>query len=90
MARAVHVASGTAGAQAVTGSGSLVGYSATAGAAAGFVLRDGTTSAGSPLAFETFAAAGTVVRLLPAAEFATGVFVDRATAATELVLYVED
>jgi len=86
----VVVAAGSTGVQAVTGDCELVGFSVheTAASTASVVLRDGTSSAGSPRAFASLAASGTDSKLLPAVEFKTGIFVDR-TGSTELVLYLD-
>lgn len=92
MAKAFAVASGTVDAQAVTGSCTLLGIcvreNAATPAAAGVILRDGTSVAGPVMVPIKLAASGTVAGPLPAVEFTTGVFVDRETGTTELVLYL--
>jgi hypothetical protein len=94
MTFSVVVASGSSGAQAVTGDCELVGWavresSGGAGAVASVILRDGLSSAGSPRAYASLAALGTQTGLLPAVEFKTGIFVDRTAGSTELVLYLD-
>lgn len=92
MAKAIAVASGTADAQAVTGSCTLLGIcvreNAGAPAAAGVILRDGTSTAGAVVVPIKLAAGATVAGPLPAVQFDTGIFVDRESGTSELVLYV--
>jgi hypothetical protein len=91
MARAIPVASAATDVQAVTGTVSLVGFCAAAGAAATVVrLRDGTDSSGTVKAVIGLAANGTAAGTLPAVDFTAGVFVDRdGTNSAELVLYLQ-
>ena len=93
MAFCVVVPSGATGVQAVTGDCELVGFSVreSAGtpAVASVVLRDGTSSAGKSRAFVSLAASGVDTKLLPAIECKTGIFVDRVSGSTELVLYLD-
>ena len=88
MARPVHVASGSADVQGYTGSTTLMGYSVSAGAAATVVLRNGTSTAAPAVALVNLAAAGSETGVLPAVDCPDGVFVDRVTGTSELVLYV--
>jgi hypothetical protein len=89
----VSVPSGAGDVQAVTGSCTLVGYSvresAGSPAVATLVLRDGTSAAGAFRAGISLAASGVDAQLLPAVEFASGIFVDRVSGTTELVLYLD-
>lgn len=93
MARPLVVASGSASAQAETGSGILAGLSAreSAGtpALAVFQLCDGTSSAGPLLATVSLGASGSQNVSLPAVPFNTGIYVNRVTGSTEIVLYLE-
>jgi hypothetical protein len=91
MSRAFPVASAATDVQGVTGACTLVGFAAAAGAAATVVrLRDGIDSSGAIKAVIGLAANGTAAGLLPAVDFATGVFVDRdGTNSAELVLYIQ-
>lgn len=92
MARSIAVASGTGDVQAVTGSCTLLGVcvreNAGAPAAAGVVLRDGTSAAGAVVVPVKLAAGATWFGPLPAIEFTTGIFVDRESGTSEVVLYV--
>jgi len=92
MARAIAVASGAGDVQAVTGSGTLVGYSVreTAGspAAATLTLRDGTSAAGAPCVFISLAASTSLTAISPALDFSLGLFVDRVTGTSEIALYI--
>lgn len=92
MARAIAVASGTADAQAITGSVTLVGVSvqesAGSPAAASLVLRDGTQASDPGRVLIKLAASESRVIALPALQFDAGVFVDRVAGSSELVLYV--
>lgn len=85
------VASGTADAQAVTGAATLVGCSvretATVAAAAALVLRDGTAATDPARVFIELAANESKQLALPNVEFTNGIFVDRESGTTELVLY---
>lgn len=92
MSRAVPVAASAADAQAFTGACTLVGYSLRETGAVNpgtVVLRDGTLAT-DPIRVTDRVTAGTAkAQMLPAVEFATGIFVDRSeTGTTELVLYV--
>ena len=90
--RAIPVASGATGVQAVTGVGTLIGFScnvSVAGAAGtALYLRDGTSSAGAMLAIIPAGATGGMTEFLAATPFVTGLFVDKAAGTSELVLYV--
>jgi hypothetical protein len=91
--RAIPVASGTAGVQAITGAGVLLGYTynVSAAGAAGTVqyVRDGTDNTGAKLAIIPVGATGGVmVAQIPAIPFTAGLFVDKVTGTSELVLYV--
>jgi hypothetical protein len=92
MSNAIVVASGAADAQAVTGPAVLVGYSiresAGSPAVAAVVLRDGTSAAGPLRLLVELAANQSVAGMLPAVDFADGVFVDRESGSSELVLYI--
>lgn len=93
MASTTNVATGTAGAQAITGTVVLEGFSAreTVGTAAAMVvLRDGTSSAGPARVFISLPLNGAQTLILPPLTFNTGIFVDRTgTGSSELVLYTE-
>lgn len=93
MARAVPVATGTTDGQAVTGSCTLVGFSAreTVGTnSADVTLRDGTDAAGAIKAILRLTANGSQAAALPPVDFATGIYVDRSgTGSSELVLYLQ-
>jgi hypothetical protein len=92
--RAAALASGTADAQAFTGQCTLYGYAvrenAGTPAAASLVLRNGTTVTDPPVAFISLAAGGSQVVTLPAVDCTNGVFADRLSGTTELVLYVDE
>ena len=92
MAKSVAVASGTADVQGVATPCVLLGIcvreNAGTPAAAGVILRDGT-SATDPIRVPIkLAANGCIIGGLPAVTFATGIFVDRESGTTELVLYI--
>ncbi|MCW2767531.1 MAG: hypothetical protein JWO11_3490 [Nocardioides sp.] len=91
MAYSVVVPAGTGDVQAVTGAAELVGFSVreTTAAAATLVLRDGTSTAGALQVLMTLAAGSSQTSVLPAVVFSTGIFVDRTTGTTELVLYLD-
>ena len=91
MSRAVSLAAGLGDVQATTGSATLVGFSVreTAAGAAVLVLRDGTTTGDLIKVTIGLAAGAGQVASLPAVEFATGIFVDRTSGTTELVLYIQ-
>jgi hypothetical protein len=90
--RAVQVTSGTTGVTAVTGGGALVGFSmrTTVGSAStATVIRDGVTNAGAILAYaDTSTTNAVTFTPIPAIPFTTGLFVDRTTATSEMVIYV--
>lgn len=90
--RGAALASGNTGAQAFTGSVTIYGYSAreSAGtpAVASLVLRNGTSAAGAPIAFITLAAGGSQIVSLPGIDCPAGVFADRLTGTSEVVLFV--
>ncbi|WP_128803716.1 MULTISPECIES: hypothetical protein [unclassified Streptomyces] len=92
MARAIPVATGTADAQILTGSGTLLGFSCqeSAGtpAAAAFVLRDGTDNTGVPLAFVQLAQGASQAAQLPAVTFTDGLYLDRTDGESEAVVYL--
>ena len=90
MARAIAVAAGTGDVQAVTGSGTLVGYSVreTAAATATLTLRDGTSAAGAACILISLPASTSQTAISPAIDFSLGLFVDRVTGTSEIVLYV--
>jgi hypothetical protein len=92
MSRAIVVPTGTGDVQAATGDVDLYGFSAreSAGTAAvaTVVIRDGTSAAGTPVAFIELAANGSVTTPLPDVGVRNGLFVDRIAGETELVLYV--
>lgn len=91
MAICVVVAAGTADVQGVTGKCQLVGYSVreTAAAAAQIVLRNGTSTAGALQVLINLPATASETQILPAVDFPGGIFVDRTTGTTELVLYLD-
>lgn len=92
MPRAVHVATGTADAQAVGGAATLLGYSvresAVVAAFATIILRNGTTATAPVVAVVELAADKSESAQLPAVDCSGGLFVDRVAGETELVLYV--
>jgi hypothetical protein len=89
--RGAALASGTAGAQVLAGPAILFGYSVreSAGtpAVASLVIRNGTSSAGAPVAFITLPASGSTTITLPEIDCPNGVFVDRLAGTTEVVLF---
>ena len=90
MPRGIPVAAGTGDVQGFTGATTLVGYSIreTTAAVAVVQLRDGTGT-GDPLRVTIGLGAGAgQVAPLPAIQFDTGIFVDRTSGTTELVLYI--
>lgn len=90
MSRSISLAAGAGDVQATTGNVTLVGFSVreSTASAATLVLRDGTTT-GDPIKVTIGLAAGAgQVTALPAVDFSTGIFVDRTTGTTELVLYI--
>ncbi|MGC9544020.1 hypothetical protein [Streptomyces sp. UG1] len=90
MSRAISVASAATDAQAYTGAATLMGFVATGSTTSVVRLRDGTTATDPVKAVIGIPADGTAAAELPAAEFATGIFVDRdGTNASELVLYIQ-
>jgi hypothetical protein len=92
MPRAVQVASGTADAQAVAGSATLVGFSAreNAGtaAAATVILRNGTAATDPIVAVIELAADSSQTEKIPAVDCPNGIYVDRVAGTSELVVYV--
>lgn len=93
MADAIAVASGTADSQMYTGSGEMHGFScresAAIAAAATFILRDGTSAAGTALAYvEVAANASETVSFAESVEFQTGLYLDRVAGETEVTAYV--
>ena len=95
MANTKAVASGTADAAVLSGRGKLFGFSAreNAGtpAAASFILRDGTDANGTPIGFYNIGPGKTLngdFGAIGGLEFSTGLFLDRVSGTTELVVYV--
>ncbi|MGW9024785.1 hypothetical protein ACWGQ5_11220 [Streptomyces sp. NPDC055722] len=92
MSRVIRVASGTANAQAQTGTTQLHGFSvrenAGTPAVATLVLHDGTTAADPIIAAIKLAASESKHVHLPAIEVSTGIFVERVAGTSELQLYV--
>lgn len=92
MSSSIAVVAGTGNVQVTTGSATLVGLSfreTTAAAVATFVVRDGTTT-GDPIKFvANVASGGSSVTMLPAIVFTTGVFLNRQSGTTELVLHFQ-
>ncbi len=89
MATGTPVAAGSGNVQVITGATTLVGvaFRETAAAVATFALRDGTTT-GDPIRFVgNLAASAFNYVALPAVPFTTGVFLNRQSGTTELVLY---
>lgn len=90
MSRAVHVASGTA--DSAQSAGILVGVnmreSAAIAAAAEVIIRNGTTATAPIVHIRQLAADGQHDALLPAVNCSGGIFVDRVSGETEIVLYV--
>ena len=88
----VVVRTGTGDVQAVSGAGTLHGWSAreSAGtaAAATVVLRDGTSTAGAPVASIELGPNARASERIPSVGFGTGLYVDRVAGETELSLYV--
>jgi hypothetical protein len=91
MALSIEVAAGTADAQATTSAVSIVGVSvreaAATAAAAALVLRNGTAATDPARVFVELAANESKTFELPGVDFPDGVFVDRESGTTELVLY---
>lgn len=93
MADAAAVATGTADAQISTGKGKLHGFScresAAVAAAATFILRDGTTAAGTALAYVELAAnVSQTTNFSNPVEFTTGLFLDRVAGETEVTAFI--
>jgi hypothetical protein len=91
MAKSIVVAAGAGDTQAAIGAFTLVGCSvresAGAAAAAALVLRDGTGTGDPARFFIELAANESKLLTLPAVEFTNGIFVDRESGTSELVLY---
>lgn len=91
MPRAVHVATGTADVQGVNVASTLVGFSVresgTVAAVATVIIRNGTSTAGTPVAFIELAADKAETHLLPSVDCPDGIFIDRVLGETELTLY---
>lgn len=92
MSRAYHCSdTSAADAQGYTGTGTLMGAVVReTGTGAGTILfRDGTSTAGPIIATMNVAQSGTVSFLVPAVQFDTGIFLDRAgTGVTDVTLYL--
>lgn len=92
MPRAVHVASGAADVQGVSGTTTLYGYtvreSAGTPAAATVILRNGTTNTDPIVGIVELAGDNSRADILPAVDCPDGLFIERAAGSTELVLYV--
>lgn len=92
MPRALNVASGAAGAQAITGVAGLEGFSiresAGTPAVATVVLRNGTSNSDPAVAFINLAAGETITVKMPEIDCPDGIYVDRVAGTTELALYV--
>ena len=93
MSEAISIATGTGDVLAFTGATRLHGYSvresATTGAVATVILRDGTSVAGTPVAYIELAANASDAARIPTVDISAGIFVDRVAGETELVLYVD-
>lgn len=95
MANYIAVPSGSGNTGVWSGRGKLLGLSvresAAAGAAASFVLRDGTDATGPPLAFFALAEKQSVNGdwgAIEGIEFVTGLYLERTAGATELTVYI--
>lgn len=89
--RTTALATGTSDVQATTGSAILYGFSVreTGAAAIGqVVLRNGTSASDPAVAFIQVPISGWVVQQLPAIDCPAGIFVDRGTGTTEVIVYV--
>lgn len=91
--RPVHVASGTADVQVLSSSCDLYSLSAresgAVGTASSFILRDGTSAAGTPAVFVEVAADSSINVSYPnGLRFSTGIYVDRVSGETELSVHV--
>lgn len=91
-AHPVPIATGTTDAQVVAGATYLSGYSAresaTVGAGASFVLRDGTDTSGTAVALVELAANQSVqVAFTYPIYFGTGIFLDRTEGETAVTVY---
>ena len=93
MADPIAVAAGTGDVQVRAKAGRLHGYSAresaTVPAAATFILRDGTSTAGEQLVVVEIAANASDTRSFDdPIEFGTGLFLDRVAGETEVTVFV--
>lgn len=90
MSRAIHVASGTA--DSAQSAGTLVGLnvreSAASPLAAEVIIRNGTAATDPIVYIRELAANEQHTVSLPAVDCSAGIFVDRVSGSTELVLYV--
>lgn len=88
--RAVVVSAGTTDVQGLLGKCELVGIQVfeTAGAAATVAIHDGTSASGPKRMNFSLAANGIEKQWPPAIPFGTGIWVERLTGTTELVLYL--
>lgn len=92
MPNAIHVATGTSDVQVISGAVNVLGYSVResgiVGAAATVILRNGTSTSAPAVAIIELAADRSETNILPSVSCPNGLFVDRVTGETELVIYV--
>lgn len=92
MPRAIYVASGSAGVQPLTGAATVLGFSvrenAGTPAAASITIRNGASSSAPAIAVINLSAGSSQTADIPAIDCLSGIFVDRISGTTELVVYV--